>query len=92
MPTFLVEFYVPPARRADIAAVVARTRAVSDTLRAEGTPLRLLHAVVEPATELCLCFFEADSAAAVLEGARRAELPFDGAPEAVEFVPDREEE
>jgi hypothetical protein len=47
--------------------------------------------VVEPSADLCLCFFEAETAEDVLEGVRRAELPFDGAPEAVEFVPEREE-
>jgi hypothetical protein len=86
--TYLVEFYVPEACRADVAEVVARTHAATDALRAEGIPLRLLHAVVEHEADLCLCFFEAESSDAVLEGARRAALPFDGVPEAVEFVPE----
>jgi hypothetical protein len=84
--TYLVEFYVPQTRQADAVELIARTRGACDALGAEGTLLRLLHAVVEPVSELCLCFFEAETDDAVLEGVRRAELPFAGVPEAVEFV------
>jgi hypothetical protein len=84
--TYLVEFYVPRTRRSDVVEFVARTRSVCEALGAEGTAVRLLHAVVEPASELCLCFFEAETHDAVREGVRRAELPFEGVPEPVEFV------
>jgi hypothetical protein len=84
--TYLVEFFVPRTHRASVTDAVARARAASAALRAAGTPIRLLHAVVEPASELCLCFFEAETSDVVLEGTRRAGLPFDGLPEEVEFV------
>lgn len=87
MPTFLVEFFFPGSRRGTRAEIAERVERACTALAREGVPVRLLHAVSIPTDELYLCFFEAPSNDAVLEAARRAELPVEAGAEQVDFVP-----
>ena len=81
MPEFLVEFYVS---RQDAGAVerAERARLSADALTREGTPVRYLRAILVPEDETCFLLFEAGSADAVREAAKRAALPFERITEA----------
>lgn len=70
----------------DDRRLVAEAGHVAEDMQAEGFTVRLLCAVAIPGEDLCLCFFEAPSAEALSEVARRAGLPGDCRPEPVAFV------
>jgi hypothetical protein len=74
MPSYLIESYLPRSRSAELPAVVDRLRRATDSLTAEGAPVRHLRSTFVPGDELCLHLFEAESAATVGEASRRAAI------------------
>jgi uncharacterized OsmC-like protein len=74
MSEFLVELYVPKSDRAGIEAGVIRL----------GHAIRLLHSIVVPDDETCFLLVEAVTVEAVLDAARRADLPVERVVEATE--------
>ena len=74
MPSYLIESYLPRSRSAELPAVVERLRTATDSLTAEGAPVRHLRSTFVPGDELCLHLFEAESAATVGEASRRAAI------------------
>jgi hypothetical protein len=87
MSEYLLELYVA---RADAVAVedgAARVRRAAEEHTAEGTPVRYLRSIFVPDDETCFVIFEAVSADAVREVARRAALSFDHVAAAIETAP-----
>jgi Protein of unknown function (DUF4242) len=78
---FLVEIYLSRVNGVD--ASVARARAAADELTGEGTPVRYLSSIFVPEDETCFFLYQAASADAVSEAARRASLVFERVSEAV---------
>ena len=74
MPSYLIESYLPRSRAGELPAVVDRLRRATDSLTAEGAPVRHLRSTFLPGDELCLHLFEADSAATAGEASRRAAI------------------
>lgn len=79
---YLAEFYVAGVR-SDLAEIAAQARTAADQLANEGTSVRFLGAIFLPEDESFFAFYEAGSAAAVVEAGKRAELPFDRVREAL---------
>jgi hypothetical protein len=75
MTEFLVELYVSRTDEAAVERGAARSRLAAEELTREGTPVRYLRSIFVPEEETCFLLYEAASADAVLETARRAELP-----------------
>lgn len=74
MPNYLIESYLPRCRAGDLAAVVDRLRRATESLTAEGTPVRHLRSTFLPGDELCLHLFEAENEITVGEASRRAAI------------------
>jgi hypothetical protein len=74
MPSYLIESYLPRSRAGELPAVVDRLRRATDSLTAEGAPVRHLRSTSLPGDELCLHLFEAESEATVGEASRRAAI------------------
>lgn len=81
MAEFLVEVYLSRSNGFD--ASVARARHAAEELTREGTRVVYLTSVFVPEDETCFLLYEAASADAVHEAARRAALPFERVSEAV---------
>jgi len=56
--------------------LTAGAREASEQMRHEGIPVRFVRSVFVPEDEACFYLYEAPSAEAVREAARRAALPF----------------
>jgi hypothetical protein len=82
VPEFLLELYVSRMDGAAVESSADRSRLAAEELTREGTPVRYLRSIFVPADETCFLFYEATSADAVREAARRAALPFDRIAEA----------
>ena len=67
----------------DLGELNDRARRATEDLRGEGTLVRLVRSVFVPEDETCLYLYEAGSAEAVREAARRAELPAERVTEVV---------
>ena len=74
MPSYLIESYLPRSRSGELGAVVERLRRATESLTAEGAPVRHLRSTFIPGDELCLHLFEAESTTAVGEASRRAAI------------------
>jgi hypothetical protein len=74
---FLVELYVSRTDAAAVARGADGSRRAAEELTREGTPVRYLRSIFVPEDETCFLLYEAVSADAVREVARRAALPFD---------------
>jgi hypothetical protein len=74
MPSYLIESYLPRTRTGELPAVVSRLRRATESLTAEGTPVRHLRTTFLPGDELCLHLLEAESATTVSEASRRAAI------------------
>ena len=74
MPSYLIESYLPRSRTSELPAVVDRLRRATESLTAEGAPVRHVRSTFLPGDELCLHLFEAESAATVGEASRRAAI------------------
>jgi hypothetical protein len=81
MTEFLVEVYLSRSGGADESA--ARARRAAEELTREGTPVQYLSSIFVPADETCFFLYQAASAEAVHEAARRASLAFERVSEAV---------
>lgn len=77
MAEFLLELYVPRDGRGTVDADADRADRAASELTREGTPVRYVRSIYVPEDETCFLLYEADSADAVREAARRAELPYD---------------
>jgi hypothetical protein len=77
MPTFLAERYVARGDLAGFALDADRARRGAEEVSREGTSVRFLRSLFVPEEETCLYVYEAPSADAVREAARRATLRFD---------------
>jgi hypothetical protein len=80
---FLIERYVPRRATEGLAAAQARARTAAEELSGEGTTVRYVRTIFIPEDEMCFCLYEAPSAGAAAEAARRARLPFQRISEAV---------
>jgi hypothetical protein len=74
---FLAEQYLSRTDPDAVCGSADRARLASAELTREGTPVRFLRAIFVPEDETCFYLFEAGTAAAVREAARRAELEFE---------------
>jgi Protein of unknown function (DUF4242) len=90
MPEFLLELYVSRAAVASAGAGAKRARLAAEELDDEGTAIRYLSSILVPEDETCFYLYEAGSADAVHEAARRAGLQYERISEAV-AEPHREE-
>ena len=80
--TYLIEAYVAGGEVADVRA---RARAVAAAMSSEGYVISYLRAVLVRADETCFHLFEATSADAVAELARRADIQYERIVEAEEY-------
>jgi hypothetical protein len=83
MAEFIVESYVARMDSAACEREAERCRVAAEEVTREGTPVRFLRAIFVPEDETCFYLYEAVSAQAVREVARRARLPFDRVADAV---------
>jgi hypothetical protein len=81
MTEYLVEVYL--SRSGGVEASAARARQAAEQLTREGTPVLYLSSIFVPADETCFFLYQAASAEAVHEAARRASLAFERVSEAV---------
>ena len=83
MTEFLVELYVPRTDPLAAESGAERARLAAEELTREGTPVRYLRSIFVPEDETCFALYEAVTAEAVREVARRAALRFEHVAEAV---------
>jgi len=83
MAEFLVELYVSRSDGGAFERGAERARLAAEELTREGTPLRYLRSILLPEDETCFYLYEAASADAVREAARRAALSFERVAEAI---------
>ena len=77
MAEFLVELYVPRTDDAAVKRGAANARRAAKKLTREGTPIRYLRSIFVPEDEICFYLYEAETADAVREAMRRADLRFE---------------
>jgi Protein of unknown function (DUF4242) len=82
MTRYLAELYLPKAESGGVRDAAERARAAAEDLTREGTPVRYLRALFLDADETCFHLYEARSAEAVFEAARRADIPVERVVEA----------
>jgi hypothetical protein len=80
---FLVELYVSRTDLLSAESDAERGRLAAEELTREGTPVRYLRSIFVPEEETCFSLYEAATADAVHEVARRAALRFERVAEAV---------
>lgn len=73
---YLLELYLSRADAAELDTELSRAQAAAAALSNDSRPLRLLRSIYVPEHETCFLLYEAQSADAVREAARRAELPW----------------
>lgn len=77
MAEFMVEYFVARGDGAAVGRDAERTRRAAMELTREGTPVSYLRSIFVPEDETCFLLYEAASADAVREVARRTGIPFD---------------
>ncbi|MGH3031077.1 MAG: nickel-binding protein [Gaiellaceae bacterium] len=77
MAEFLVELYVSRTDGGGAERGAENARLAAEELAGEGTAVRYIRSIFVPEDETCFVLYEADSAEAVREAARRAALPFE---------------
>lgn len=80
---FLVELYIGRTDAASAERSGASARLAAEELTLEGTPVRYLQSIFVPEDETGFLLYEAASADAVREAARRADLQFDRVAQAI---------
>lgn len=75
MAEFLLELYAPRGEADAFDRRTERAQQAAEELRREGAHIRFLRSILVPEDETCFYLYEAASAEAVREAARRAELP-----------------
>jgi len=88
MAEFLVEQYVSRSGAPGEGAGAERARRAAAEVNSEGTAVRYLRSILVPEDETCFYLYEAGSADAVREAARRAGLRFERISEAVAEPPE----
>jgi hypothetical protein len=83
MAEYLIEQYVSRETPAIVEAGAKRARHAAAELKSEGHQVRHVRSIFVPEDETCFHLFEAETADAVREAARRAGLPIDRVTEAV---------
>jgi hypothetical protein len=83
MADFLVELYVSEAEAGTVALHAEAACLAAEELTREGTGVRYVGSIYVPSEETCFFLYEAVSADAVREAARRGALAFDHIAEAV---------
>ncbi len=83
MVEFLVELYISQADSEAVARGANKARQAAEELTRQGTRVHYLQSIFVPEDETCFVLFEAISADAVQEAARRAALSFERVSEAV---------
>jgi hypothetical protein len=83
MPEYLLELYVSRGDAGAVERGAERSRRSAAELTREGTPVRYLRSIFVPEDETCFFLYEAASADAVREVARRAQLSFERVTEAL---------
>jgi hypothetical protein len=88
MAQYMVERHLPdfPPEQLPAAAGAAKEKAAE--LAAEGQDIRYIRSTYVPEGEKCYCLFEGDSAAAVEEVQKRAQLPYEQIHEAAFLTAD----
>jgi hypothetical protein len=84
MTEYLLELYVARADAVAVEQGAARVRRAAEEHTREGAHVRYLRSIFVPDDETCYLIFEAGSADAVREVARRASLSFDHVAAAIE--------
>ena len=74
MDSYLVEVYLPQSSADAARATAGRVRSAAEQLTREGVVVHYVRTTFLPDDETCFHLFEADSADAVEEVGRRAEL------------------
>ncbi|HST24583.1 MAG TPA: hypothetical protein VLJ76_01185 [Gaiellaceae bacterium] len=77
MPEYLVELYVSRTDAGPLAEWIETARRAAEELSRQGTRVLQLRSIFVPEDETCLLLYEASSADAVHEVARRAQLSFE---------------
>lgn len=76
MAEFILECYAPRADTTGVEQRAERTRRAVEQLTREGLDVRFVRSIFVPEEETCFFLYEASSADAVREAARRSALPF----------------
>lgn len=74
LPLYLAELYRASGESGDLAEAAARARAAADVMARTGTRVRYVRSVFVPSDETWFLLYDAPSAAAVAETARKADL------------------
>lgn len=77
MSEYLLEFYMPRSAAQAAAHGGANARSAAEELARAGTDIRFCRSIFLPSEETCFVLFEAESAEAVRDAARLAQLPSD---------------
>ena len=88
MPQYMVERHLPDFPPDQLPAAAGAAKAKSAELSAEGQDVRYIRSTYIPEGEKCYCLFEGESARAVEEVQRRAELPYQAIHEAAFLTSD----
>jgi hypothetical protein len=72
MAEYLVELYVSREDSAAVESSARRAGVAAEELTAKGVPVRYVRAIFVPEDETCFFLYEAGSAGAVRDAARRA--------------------
>ena len=89
MAEYLAERYASRHDAAAVAAGAERARREAERMSGEGTHVRLVRSIFVPEDETCFYLYDAHSAEAVLEAARRADIRIDRIAETVTGLGDR---
>ena len=82
MTEFVLELYVARSGSDRLGRNAEVARLAAEQLTSEGTPVTYVRSIFVPEDETCYLLYEAISAEAVHEAARRAQLPFERIAEA----------
>ncbi len=82
MPEYLAELYLSRSDRTALLKEAESARRAAEEVNREGLQVRYVHSIFVPDEETCFFLYEAVSADAVREAARRAALPLERVSEA----------
>jgi Protein of unknown function (DUF4242) len=77
MGKYVVELYFPHGNSDALTSAVDRARSAAGWPAQDGSRVTYVRSLFLPADELCFLLYDAPSAEAVLEVARRAEITFE---------------
>ena len=88
MAQYMVERHLPDFPPEQLPAAAGAAKAKASELTAEGQDVRYIRSTYVPEGERCYCLFEGESAAAVEEVQKRAQLPYEQIHEAAFLTSD----